>query len=160
MLVGTEITSGRRIGEQLPAMRYKSKQALLDDIRTEHDLLCARLEGIPKARWYELEVWGDGWTLSDLVAHFAEWQLMFLCWYKDGLRGTTPQLPAPGYRWSETPSYQGNQALAEGHGGDGHVRRAAQQALAADGAPPTEAPRLKRSVHACAGRHRTVRVRA
>jgi len=94
-------------------MRYKSKQALLDDIRTEHDFLCARLAEIPKARWHELGVWGDGWTLSDLVAHLAEWQHMFLGWYEDGLRGASPQMPAPGYKWSEMPRL--NRAIWERH---------------------------------------------
>lgn len=94
-------------------MRYKSKQALMDDIRTEHDSLCARLAEIPKARWHELGVWGDGWTLSDLVAHLAEWQHMFLGWYEDGLRGVTPQMPAPGYKWSQTPRL--NRAIWERH---------------------------------------------
>ncbi len=84
-------------------MKYKSKKELIDDIRSEHDSLCARLAEIPHARWNESGVWGDGWTLSDLVAHLAEWQEMFLVWYEDGLRGATPSLPAPGYRWSETP---------------------------------------------------------
>ena len=94
-------------------MRHKSKQALMDDIRTEHDSLCARLAEIPKARWHGLGVWGDGWTLSDLVAHLAEWQHMFLGWYEDGLRGATPQMPAPGYKWSQTPKL--NRAIWERH---------------------------------------------
>ena len=75
----------------------------MDDIRREYDSLCALLRGIPKARWREQGVWGDGWTVSDLVAHLAEWQCMFLAWYEDGLRGTAPRMPALGYGWSETP---------------------------------------------------------
>jgi hypothetical protein len=94
-------------------MRYRSKQALLDDIRTEHDLLCARLAEIPQVRWHELDVWGDGWTLSDLVAHLAEWQRLFLGWYEDGLRGATPKMPAAGYKWSQTPGL--NRAIWEKH---------------------------------------------
>jgi len=84
-------------------MRYKSKQELLADIRTEHDSLCARLRDIPKSRCRERGVWGDGWTISDLVAHLAEWQSMFLAWYDDGLRGAAPEMPAPGYKWNEMP---------------------------------------------------------
>ena len=84
-------------------MRYQSKQALINDIQTQHALLCARLRDIPKSRWREPGVWGDGWTLTDLVAHLAEWQFMFLTWYEDGLRGTTPKMPAEGYKWNETP---------------------------------------------------------
>jgi hypothetical protein len=84
-------------------MRYRSKQVLLDDIRAEHDSLCALLHQIPKARWREHGVWGDDWTVCDLVAHLAEWQRMFLAWHEAGLKGTAPQMPAPGYKWSEMP---------------------------------------------------------
>lgn len=84
-------------------MRYESKQALMDDIRAEHDLLYARLGAIPTARWREHGVWGDGWTLCDLVVHLAEWQRMFLGWFEEGLRGVMPEMPAPGYKWNETP---------------------------------------------------------
>lgn len=84
-------------------MRYESKQALIDDIRTEHDSLCARLGEIPKVRWQEPGVWGDEWTVCDLVAHLEEWHQMFLGWYEQGLRGATPEMPARGYKWSQTP---------------------------------------------------------
>ncbi len=100
-------------------MRYESKQALLDDIRTAHDLLCARLAEVPKARWREPGVWGDGWTLSDLVAHLAEWHQMFEGWYEAGLRGAVPQMPAPGYKWSETPRL--NRAIWKKHRSRSHT---------------------------------------
>jgi hypothetical protein len=105
-------------------MRYRSKQALLDDIRAEHDLLCAQLAEIPKGKWHEPDVWGDGWTLSDLVAHLAEWQRLFLGWYEDGLRGVTPPMPAVGYKWSQTPDL--NQTIWEKH------RSRSQEAVRAD----------------------------
>lgn len=94
-------------------MRYTSKKALVDDIRTSHDSLCARLREIPSSRYRERGVWGDGWSVSDLVAHLAEWQFMFLAWYEDGLKGATPRLPAPGYTWRETPRL--NRAIWEKH---------------------------------------------
>lgn len=94
-------------------MKYESKQALIDDIRTEHDSLCALLDGVQRARWSEPGVWGDDWNLSDLVAHLAEWQRMFLAWYEDGLRGARPEMPAPGYKWSEMPKL--NRAIWEKH---------------------------------------------
>jgi len=105
-------------------MRYKSKQSLMDDIRTEHDSLCAQLAEVPKARWHELGVWGDGWTLCDLLAHLAEWQHMFLGWFEDGLRGAAPEMPAPGYKWSQTPRL--NRAIWEKH------RSRSQAAVRAD----------------------------
>lgn len=94
-------------------MRYESKQALMDDIRTKHDSLCARLGEIPQVRWQEPGVWGDGWTVSDLVAHLAEWQQMFLGWYEQGLGGDMPEMPARGYKWSQTPKL--NRAIWEKH---------------------------------------------
>lgn len=94
-------------------MRYTSKNALIAAIRTEHDSLCARLRDVPTPRWREPGVWGDGWTVCDLVAHLAEWQRLFLTWYEDGLRGATPVMPAPGYKWSETPAL--NRAIWQKH---------------------------------------------
>jgi hypothetical protein len=94
-------------------MRYASKQALVDDIRSAHAALQALLAEVPEARWGEPDVWGEGWTLTDLVAHLAEWQRMFLGWYEDGLRGATPEMPAPGFRWNETPRL--NRAIRERH---------------------------------------------
>jgi len=91
----------------------------MDDIRAEHDSLCALLAEIPMARWHESGVWGDGWTLSDLVAHLAEWQYMFLGWYEDGLRGATPEIPAPGFKWSETRRL--NRAIWEKHRARSHA---------------------------------------
>ncbi len=84
-------------------MRYQSKQALVAAIDIEHDGLCAQLGRIPKSRYHERGVWGDDWTVCDLVAHLAEWQAMFLRWYGEGLQGETPGVPAPGYKWNETP---------------------------------------------------------
>jgi hypothetical protein len=82
-------------------MRYSSKEQLLEDVQKEYRALCASLEAIPRARYREPGVWGDGWTLHDLVAHLAAWHRLFLGWYETGLRGGTPHLPAEGYKWSE-----------------------------------------------------------
>ena len=94
-------------------MKYHSKDALLQDIRTTHDQLCGLLIEIPEPRWQDPGVWGDEWTVADLVAHLAEWQRMFLVWYEDGSRGAAPRMPAPGYKWNETPRL--NLAIRENH---------------------------------------------
>ena len=49
---------------------------------------------------------------------------MFLGWYEDGLRGIAPQMPAPGYKWRETPKL--NRAIWEKH------RSRSQAAVRAD----------------------------
>lgn len=85
-------------------MRYSSKDHLLTDIRKEHTRLVQLLEGFSPDQRQAPGVWGDGWTLTDLLAHLAEWQRMFLRWYRDGLAGREPDMPAPGFKWNETPS--------------------------------------------------------
>jgi hypothetical protein len=94
-------------------MRYGSKGALIDSIRSEHEALCALLREIPEAQCQEPGVWGEGWTIADLIAHLAEWQQMFLSWYREGLQGRLPQMPAPGYKWSQTPLL--NRAIWQKH---------------------------------------------
>lgn len=84
-------------------MRYRSKEELLQDIAMEYKALQALLQDIPVSRYGEAGVWGDGWSVGDLMAHLAEWQEMFLRWFREGQGGGVPQMPAPGYKWNETP---------------------------------------------------------
>lgn len=84
-------------------MRFSSKREILEAIRSERQELVALIESIPRKRWREKGVWGDGWTVHDLMAHISAWEQMFLRWYREGVDGAIPVLPAPGYRWNETP---------------------------------------------------------
>ena len=79
-------------------LRYESKKAPVTDICTGHGALCDLLREIPQDRHKERGVWGDEWAISDLVAHLAEWQRMFLRWYDEGLKGMRPRMPAPDYK--------------------------------------------------------------
>ena len=94
-------------------MKYRSKRELLENVTTEHDALWDLLGAIPEHQYAEPGVWGDRWTIHDLVAHLSEWQRMFLRWYRDGERGLDPQMPAPGFKWNETPRL--NHAIWEKH---------------------------------------------
>ena len=96
-------------------MRYSSKRALATDIQREHDALVALLDGSPVAQQSEAGVWGDDWSVTDLVAHLAEWQAMFLGWYDTGRAGAAVALPAPGYKWNETSRL--NRAIWQKHRG-------------------------------------------
>lgn len=84
-------------------MRYESKTDLLDQVLREREALKALIDSIPSSRRAEPGAWGDGWTVGDLLAHLAEWHRMFLGWFREGLGGAQPELPAPGYKWNETP---------------------------------------------------------
>jgi hypothetical protein len=84
-------------------MRYASKEQLLSSIQGEHDRLLDLLDQFPRQQCRAPGVWGDEWTLKDLVAHLNEWHAIFLRWYRDGLAGREPDIPALGYKWNETP---------------------------------------------------------
>lgn len=96
-------------------MKFASKRALIARIECEHAAFLELARKIPKARYREPGVWGDGWSACDLFAHLAEWQRMFLRWFEDGSAGRRPELPAPGYKWSETPAL--NRAIQRKYAG-------------------------------------------
>ena len=85
-------------------MRFTSKSELVERIEREHAAFIAVLATIPASRRRVEGVWGDGWTVADLLAHLAEWHRMLLRWVEDGRAGRTPELPAPGFAWRETPA--------------------------------------------------------
>jgi hypothetical protein len=96
-------------------MRYSSKPDLIQDIEAQFSSLQQSLAAIPRERYDETGVWGDDWTINDLIAHLTAWHGLFLGWYHAGIRGDDPELPAPGYRWNETPKL--NRAIWVEHRG-------------------------------------------
>ena len=78
-------------------MRFASKRQLAEMIQKEHETFVDLTSSIPRTRHREEGVWGEGWTIQDLYAHLTEWEQMFLGWYREGLDGGNPPLPAPGY---------------------------------------------------------------
>ena len=44
------------------------------------------------------------WAIKDILAHLYAWQQMLFTWYETGLRGETPAVPAPGYKWNQLPA--------------------------------------------------------
>ncbi len=53
------------------------------------------------------------WSVKDLLAHLAAWEGFFLDWYRAGVRGETPQLPAPGFTWKQM--HQLNEQVFQEH---------------------------------------------
>lgn len=43
-------------------------------------------------------------NVRDVLAHLYEWQQMFFRWYRVGMTGKIPVMPAPGYTWKTTPA--------------------------------------------------------
>jgi len=94
-------------------MKFTSKSELIDKIEKEHQILLGLANSIPRPRYREEGVWGDDWTIQDLFAHLTEWEQMFLSWYREGREGGKPALPAPGYKWNQTPEL--NRAIWRKH---------------------------------------------
>ncbi len=42
-------------------------------------------------------------NIRDVLAHLHHWHLMFEDWYKVGMSGEKPDIPAKGYTWKTTP---------------------------------------------------------
>jgi len=42
-------------------------------------------------------------NIRDVLAHLHHWHLMVLEWYRVGMRGEKPDIPAKGYNWREIP---------------------------------------------------------
>ena len=43
-------------------------------------------------------------NIRDVLAHLHHWHLMMLDWYKVGMSGKKPVMPAEGYTWKTTPA--------------------------------------------------------
>jgi len=84
-------------------MKYASKPAFVERMEGEHERFLELAASIPRARYDETGVWGEGWTVKDLFAHLTEWEQMFLGWHREGLGGEKPAMPATGYKWNELP---------------------------------------------------------
>ena len=94
-------------------MKFQSRADLLEAIEREHATFVHLVESLPSRSYTKAGVWGDGWTIKDLCAHLAEWEQMFLQWYRVGQEGCEPAVPAAGYKWNETP--QLNKAIWRKH---------------------------------------------
>jgi len=94
-------------------LKHSSKEELLACIEREHHALMALLGEVPRVRYKEPGVWGNGWTVHDVVTHLTEWQQMLLRWFDEGRDGHRPEMPAPGFKWNETPAL--NRAIQQRH---------------------------------------------
>lgn len=92
--------------------RPTSKQDLLNAIEKERSALEAFLEPLTADQMMMPGIVGE-WSAKDVLAHLIAWEQMVLGWYNAGLRGEMPELPAPGFKWNETP--QLNQQIYEKH---------------------------------------------
>lgn len=83
--------------------RPTDRTSLLDAAVEEFAKLLAAVDNVPD-RQREVPGACADWSVKDLLAHLDAWHEMFLGWESDGAAGRTPDMPAAGYRWSDTPA--------------------------------------------------------
>jgi hypothetical protein len=77
-----------------------TRAALLERIGGERRRLEVTLSGLSPEQMELPGVIGR-WSAKDILAHLAAWETLFCGWYQAGLRGETPEMPAPGFTWRE-----------------------------------------------------------
>ncbi|MDO8963962.1 MAG: ClbS/DfsB family four-helix bundle protein [Coriobacteriia bacterium] len=84
--------------------RPTTKAAMIDASDAGFRLLLAEVEAIPAdLRDEQFPFPGRDRTIRDVVSHLHEWHKLMLGWYKVGMRGEQPAIPAPGFTWRTTP---------------------------------------------------------
>lgn len=84
--------------------RPKTKKELLDLSRKNYSKLLEYVDSLPKKE--QLTTFPKGYlnrNIADVLAHLHHWHLMFLEWYKVGMIGDEPDMPAKGYTWKTLP---------------------------------------------------------
>ena len=76
----------------------KSRQEVLDLIRSERESLESILSGISEESMLEPGVQGN-WSGKDLLAHVAVWEQRMVRWIRESLRGETPEIGEKGFTW-------------------------------------------------------------
>lgn len=79
--------------------RFKTKEALLEDIAKERKLFEELLAEIPTKHKTKEVV--DGMSVKDFLAHRTEWGKMMLTWYETAKRGKVPAVPTEEYKWNQ-----------------------------------------------------------
>jgi hypothetical protein len=83
------------MGKRLP------KADLLQEIGVERGRLDELLEELTPRQMTQAGVTLAGWSVKDILGHLIGWQHMNVEWYAAGLRGETPEVPAPGLTWQD-----------------------------------------------------------
>lgn len=82
--------------------RPKSKKELLDLGENNFNMLKDYIDKMPNQQ-KELPPGYLNRNVRDVLAHLHHWHIMMLDWYKVGMAGKQPVMPAEGYTWRTVP---------------------------------------------------------
>lgn len=96
--------------------RPQNKADLLDLGEKNYQKLHNYIDGLSPER--QASIFPEGYlnrNIPDVLMHLHEWHLMLLGWYKVGLEGKKPSMPAEGYTWKSMPDL--NRKIQERYAG-------------------------------------------
>jgi len=82
--------------------RPSDRDALLRASQDAFDRLLQLVETLPESERVSAGVNGQ-WSIKDVLAHLHAWHNLMETWYREGVAGKKPAMPAPGYTWRTTP---------------------------------------------------------
>lgn len=82
-------------------MEKSEKEILLLNSDKNLKLLIEIIESVPsRKRGISIETKDRDKNFRDVLMHLYEWHVMLERWYREGMDGDIPFMPAPGYKWS------------------------------------------------------------
>ena len=83
-------------------MTTSEKDILLMNSDNNFNRLLEIIESVPsRKRGLSIETLERDKNFRDVVMHLYEWHAMLERWYREGMDGDTPFMPAPAYKWSK-----------------------------------------------------------
>ena len=84
--------------------RPTNKTQLITAMQKEHDALEKVIDGLTDEQKNRASKEIETWAYKDVMVHITAWEQMVLGWYRAGVRGEKPHLPAPGFNWRQIPA--------------------------------------------------------
>lgn len=82
-------------------MTKSKKEILLENSDKNFRALLEIIESIPsRKRGISIETQERDKNFRDVLMHLYEWHAMLERWYREGMDGDIPFIPAPGYKWN------------------------------------------------------------
>ncbi len=82
----------------------KNKEELIQLSQHNFNQLFGLMKDLPKEKLESnFMTKGLNKNIRDVLVHLHEWHLLLLSWYKVGMKGSKPDMPAKGYTWQTLP---------------------------------------------------------
>ena len=80
----------------------QTKEQLLAEAEQQFQALLLFIQAIPsRKRTLSVGTIKRNKNFRDVLMHLYEWHAMLERWYREGMDGDTPEMPAPGFKWRQ-----------------------------------------------------------